>query len=603
MKKVWSVLLVLAMVLSCLSTISLLAGAEGEGEWSENLFAGETSTFDPTFQSYEIGATPEGISGEGSPTLTIAAEDALKFSAAYSHQSPQIADTKALVAAAAGTEKDVTVFYSIDVFMVGDSGKPGYGQIENAFGTVVRNATSTGGWSRVAAVVSTVDEWVTSSGEITIPAAAFADETQTFDFMLDSLGRKVGYVCNPQVRIKNEDGTYGENLVTNGLDAFTMFSSATDLGVEAVGSNQFLNVKSPYRWSAPLFAGKTLIRDYTAGKDWKSVEVEFSADVRIPENTTIRPYIRAYDANNGHKALSESVTGTGDWVTLTGTMSVTAEEIAADPVWNFTFDEISSKDFDVDNVVLRVRKEAEPTVSAEPTPAYAQLVNGDAESGTTGWMAFTNGKVTQVTPGANGTAHAIEYSDPASKWGSIGFDLGPAIIQDKEAGYNGAGAGTYKITFWAKAAEGKGGKFNFLLNSKWHKMSSDIRKLGGDYANAQHGTLLPVDSLEMTDQWQKYEFEFEVPQTFLDQLVKLYHDSSVDTPDIYKLLLRLDGSVSGGAWADGNTFSYRVDEVELKVPQGSSRPSGDAFPVAMVAVLSVAVAVSVFVTVRKKREE
>ena len=64
MKKVWSVLLVLAMVLSCLSTISLLAGAEGEGEWSENLFAGETSTFDPTFQSYEIGATPEGLSGE-----------------------------------------------------------------------------------------------------------------------------------------------------------------------------------------------------------------------------------------------------------------------------------------------------------------------------------------------------------------------------------------------------------------------------------------------------------------------------------------------------------------------------------------------------------
>ena len=83
----------------------------------------------------------------------------------------------------------------------------------------------------------------------------------------------------------------------------------------------------------------------------------------------------------------------------------------------------------------------ERVTAEDPEDTTKKVENGNAENGLTGWDVFTGGSVEQVEPGANGTAHAVRFN-PTAQWDSVAFDLGPAIIQNQEAGYKGMGAGT-----------------------------------------------------------------------------------------------------------------------------------------------------------------
>lgn len=207
-----------------------------------------------------------------------------------------------------------------------------------------------------------------------------------------------------------------------------------------------------------------------------------------------------------------------------------------------------------------------------------KVVNGDAENGNTGWANFAaaGGSVEQVEGGANGTAHAMKFvPGNANKYASIGFNLGAAIINDKDNNYVGGGAGKYKVTFYAKANTGKGGNFQFVLNSQYH---SDATALKRDLTEAQYEALGDLagntyiyvsPGFKMTDEWQKFEIEFEVSEKFLALVQKLY---GMGFTNAYDLILRLDGA--GGAYAT-ERFDYYVDEVTIeKLPDATPGEDG-----------------------------
>ncbi len=207
--------------------------------------------------------------------------------------------------------------------------------------------------------------------------------------------------------------------------------------------------------------------------------------------------------------------------------------------------------------------------------APAEVVNGNAETGTTkGWSVFSNGGVTNVEGGANGTAHAIKYAGATNQYGSVGFDFGPAIIKDEANNYkSGTGAGTYKISFYAKAEAGKGGKFSVLLNSQEHLMGNQVKDLlTGEAKDNAVATFITASDIDMTDTWQKFEVEIPVSQEFVDTILAVY---AAGKTNAYKLILRLDGS--NGRAFETSQFAYFVDEVTIEkvvVSEGEGTGTG-----------------------------
>lgn len=238
------------------------------------------------------------------------------------------------------------------------------------------------------------------------------------------------------------------------------------------------------------------------------------------------------------------------------------------------------------------------------------VVNGNAENGDTGWSDFkgsAGGEFKIVTPGANGTGHAASFK-ASGKWQSIAFNFGAAIVDDEANGYKGAGAGTYTITFWAKAEDGAEGKFKADINSQLHYNKSEVEGIDEPVT-----TFITGPAIELTDEWQEYEVEIEVKEDFLEALKQLY---ALGKTSAYDLILRLDGSETGYAFGDGEFFTYYVDEVTISMDgeedantgdtgktDTSNKPvgTGDVLPVAFV-VLTVASTVALAVTVIKKRE-
>ena len=210
-----------------------------------------------------------------------------------------------------------------------------------------------------------------------------------------------------------------------------------------------------------------------------------------------------------------------------------------------------------------------------------ETVNGNAENGTKGWDTFREipgSTIEQVEGGANGTAHAIKFSvGNGNKWASIAFNMGPSIIKDEVNGYCGGGADTYKLTFWAKAAQGKGGKFSVFLNSQFHKHNKDAVKNSltdeqyKEIEDIASATYITCSAITMTDEWQKFEVEIPVSENYLKLMSKLY---SFGKKDAYELILRLDGTLDGGAFTN-STFDYYVDEVTIVSASAATPTPGE----------------------------
>ena len=206
-----------------------------------------------------------------------------------------------------------------------------------------------------------------------------------------------------------------------------------------------------------------------------------------------------------------------------------------------------------------------------PDPVYAEVVNGNAEDGTTGWGTFMGGSIEQVSGGANGTAHAIKFTPDSAKneYQTVAFDFGPAIIQDEANGYNGAGAGEYTITFWAKtdSPAPANTKFKVVLNSQMHVNAKD-GKITGIEGDGYVNSYISTTEIELTDEWQKFEAKVTVSEAYLKTIKALYDAGNTNA---YQLILRLDGA--SAEYAFGTTgaltlFPYYVDEVAIAAPSG-----------------------------------
>ena len=215
-----------------------------------------------------------------------------------------------------------------------------------------------------------------------------------------------------------------------------------------------------------------------------------------------------------------------------------------------------------------------PVTTATPNPVK-EVENGDAENGMTGWGIFSaaGGAATVVEGGANGTGHAVKFV-PTGEYDSIAFDLGPAIVQNEEAGYQGKGAGKYRITFWAKVdgTVPENTKFNVVLNSQAHE--SDAKAIAEKYGIAAEewytNTYITGSAITMTGEWKQYSAVIEVSENFLKTLDAIY-GSGEKGARAYELILRLDGSQDGYAFKGKTPFAYLVDEVtigEAKEPAG-----------------------------------
>lgn len=335
-----------------------------------------------------------------------------------------------------------------------------------------------------------------------------------------------------------------------------------------------------------------------------------------------RGYITVYAHNTGDKNVGLNVYMQNDWATISNISSVSNTmapgESARFVIWfnvkngklmNGTAEQDMSKltlrtdvlDFnsaqgakfviwspDISTDLFKKMDSTGRTVTEVEVPTTLNIpdkkvVNGDAENGKTGWANFAaaGGSVEQVEGGANGTAHAMKFvPGNANKYASIGFNLGAAIINDKDNSYVGGGAGKYKVTFYAKANTGKGGDFRFVLNSQYH---SDATALKKDLTEAQYAALGDLagntyinvsPGFKMTDEWQKFEVEFEVSEKFLALVQKLYE---LGFTNAYDLILRLDGA--SGAYATAR-FDYYVDEVTIeKLPDATpGEDGGEATP-------------------------
>ncbi len=306
------------------------------------------------------------------------------------------------------------------------------------------------------------------------------------------------------------------------------------------------------------------------------------------ENDIEKPYYNRYSLQPTMNELKEHIANT--YFALENNEAVTEANLICSYAWNehdeggwlcptLNCDEDGNMILDengnptVNDERIKAFKEVmqflrEDPVSQIPTPepnAIKTVYNGDAEAGTANWANLHGGSVSYVQPGANGTGNAIKFTPIDYEYSTVAYDFGAAIINDSQYNYAGCGAGKYEISFYAKAAEGHGGKFSVMLSSRWHLEADGVRtKLGyvegdGNYVSATFmgsGT-----TIEMTEEWQKFTATISVTQNWLNMMKKLRDLQTSDATRAYNLVLRLDGSKTAFST---ETFEYYIDEFTIK---------------------------------------
>ena len=400
--------------------------------------------------------------------------------------------------------------------------------------------------------------------------------------------------CVSMISVFAADATrYNENLLTEAQSNFNGQESVP-AGWEAFSCDALEIAKDPTdetndvlrapgatkTWSSPAIPIGNLIKDemdkssvttatmkITAKVYVKSSSDPFTATDNVVAQMTLRGTEQKYFSNRVVSAESDV------WHTIEGTYNVDLS--TWDTTFKFCLDSIGSANGDVSDIYV---DDVTIILVSEKVPVV-EVVNGDAENGTTGWSTFMGGSIEQVSGGANGTANAIKFTPDGEKneYQTIAFDFGPAIIQDEAKGYAGAGAGEYTISFWAKTDSPKPEitKFKVVLNSKKHVDAKDgkISGIEGDGYVSSYITTSTV--VELTDQWQKFEANVTISEAYLKTIKALYDAGNTNA---YELVLRLDGASANYAFGTTEAltlFPYYVDEAAIAVAGGEQPGGGD----------------------------
>ena len=585
MKKALSVVLALAVVISCLSMITVFAE---DTVYGKNLLGEAESTF--TGQS----DVPSAWSKQGTPVNSIAEDPAeagnkvLQSITKKSWESPLLNIASTIKTAMENASlTDVQAEISMRVYVKADEGTADSTKElarmvlrSNKEFSFVTKAGNGNIYKACSAAGKKYNTWYNLSGTITITAADLNMWTDD-DYLNLCIDSIQGASDTTPVTLLVDDVSvifikYDGVKVTVNEDnktAFIVGSSTKGFITEVEGDTATARLIISNESNTDFYARlkPSVLHEGTSSQSWEALAV--AAYQLVPAGKSVEltvnvPVTKSVTAGGTTKEYSYS----GAFIRID--VSQKAEDGAPLPAGTIIYVSGNSMASSIENstgYTVQPVKESELPESVKnlwtPDPVFAEVVNGDAENGTTGWYAFAAGDIEQVDGGADGTAHAIKYIPDGNKWGSIGFDFGPAIIQDEANGYKGAGVGEYTISFWAKvdsANASQNTKFKVLLNSRKHVMPKDgvIDGIeGSGYVNA---FIVSSTVIELTDQWQKFEATVTVSEAYLRTIKALY---DAGNPEAYQLILRLDGSETGLGYEDASKlFPYYVDEAKIEAP-------------------------------------
>ena len=584
MKKALSVILALAVVISCLSMITVFAA---DSVYGKNLLGEAESTF--TGQT----SVPSAWGKQGNtPTLAIAEDPAeagnkvLQSVTKRSWESPLINIASAIKNAMTDASlTDVEVEISMRVYVKADAGMADAADPlarmvlrSNKEFSFVSKAGDGNIFRSFSSAGTKYNTWYTLTGLIYVKAADLAMWTEDayLNLCMDSI--KTAAESNPVTLLVDDVSVAfikydGVKVTATQDNKMTFIASTATKGFipEASGDTVVARVVLSNASNADIYARlkPSVLHTRASGDSWESLAVgeyqlvpagkSVELKVNVPANKEIEG--KAYTYADAFIRIDVS-TKAGDGAPLPKdtVLYVSGNDLASGLAGNgngYTAEVVKKEDLPESVNDLWT-----------PDPVYAEVVNGNAENGTEGWSVFTAGSIEQVEGGANGTAHAVKYIPNANKWGSIAFDFGPAIIQDEANGYKGAGVGEYTVTFWAKtdSPAPKNTKFQFILNSQEHQGAAS------DQGRPVNSWLSTKQMVELTDQWKQYEVKLTVTEDYLKTVKALYDAGSAKA---YQLVLRLDGSEAGSAYDSGALFSYYVDEVTIAAASGETeQPSG-----------------------------
>ena len=582
MKKALSVILALAVVISCLSMITVFAE---DSVYGKNLLGEAESTF--TGQT----EVPSAWGKQGStPVLTIAEDPAeagnkvLQTVTKRGWESPKLNVASTIKSAMEAADlTDVYVEISMRVYVQADAGiadaAKGLARMvlrSNKEFSFVTKAADGNIYKSFSSAGPQYNTWHTLTGVIYVKAADLDMWTEDayLDLCMDSIQ---GAADSTPVTLLVDDVSIafikydGVKVTATQDNTMTFIASTTTTGFipEASGDTVAARVILSNASNTDIYARlkPSVFHTGESGDSWetlaaaeyqlvpagKSVELA----VNVPASKEIKGKTYTY-ADAFIRIDVSTKAGDGAPIPKGTILYVSGNDLAANiPNGNGYTAEV-------------VKKEDLPESVNDlwtPDPVYAEVVNGNAEDGTTGWGAFTAGSIELVEGGANGTAHAIKYIPNANKWGSIAFDLGAAIVQDEANGYQGAGAGEYTVTFWAKtdSPAPENAKFQFILNSREHQAAAP------DEGRPVDSWLSTKQMVELTDQWKQYEVKLTVTEDYLKTIKALYDAGKTNA---YQLILRLDGSGDGSAYATDELFPYYVDEVTITAAAGGTDQPG-----------------------------
>ena len=582
MKKALSVILALAVVISCLSMITVFAE---DSVYGKNLLGEAESTF--TGQT----EVPSAWGKQGStPVLTIAEDPAeagnkvLQTVTKRGWESPKLNVASTIKSAMEAADlTDVYVEISMRVYVQADAGiadaAKGLARMvlrSNKEFSFVTKAADGNIYKSFSSAGPQYNTWHTLTGVIYVKAADLDMWTEDayLDLCMDSIQ---GAADSTPVTLLVDDVSIafikydGVKVTATQDNTMTFIASTTTTGFipEASGDTVAARVILSNASNTDIYARlkPSVFHTGESGDSWetlaaaeyqlvpagKSVELA----VNVPASKEIKGKTYTY-ADAFIRIDVSTKAGDGAPIPKGTILYVSGNDLAANiPNGNGYTAEV-------------VKKEDLPESVNDlwtPDPVYAEVVNGNAENCTTGWGAFTAGSIELVEGGANGTAHAIKYIPNANKWGSIAFDLGAAIVQDEANGYQGAGAGEYTVTFWAKtdSPAPENAKFQFILNSREHQAAAP------DEGRPVDSWLSTKQMVELTDQWKQYEVKLTVTEDYLKTIKALYDAGKTNA---YQLILRLDGSGDGSAYATDELFPYYVDEVTITAAAGGTDQPG-----------------------------
>ena len=181
-----------------------------------------------------------------------------------------------------------------------------------------------------------------------------------------------------------------------------------------------------------------------------------------------------------------------------------------------------------------------PTPAATPVPTNrpAVLENGNADNGTENWRAWSTygGTVNVVNEDGN---NVIEFVPAKQIYSSVSYEVQDYVLNNPSVLSGGYGAGYYKVSFRAKAAEDKSGKFSITFSSQ--------TTTSGQYYSA-------ASVITMIDEWTTYDIIIEVTETVHNVWV---------TNGCNEIGLRFDASGKDSAYINEDYFTYYVDDVVI----------------------------------------